>query len=241
MEMLSTTEYNEMERLLGGADAPETVMTVPMACGFIHGIVITPVLQPPSNWLPVIYGGNLPDGEEDDLLDLVNFFNTIYNSYLKKFHNDHLVFPFSYDNLKPDQIDAIQEWIIGLHEALKDHYHIWMQEENPFIHNEDEKDISLCLFYIHSLAWPDEVKKTLAEGDSFDPTDDETVINILSAVPSIVEMLTRYGRELDRKRSKAMSSGVQLDVSPTGRIGRNDPCPCGSGKKYKKCCGRGGA
>jgi len=23
-----------------------------------------------------------------------------------------------------------------------------------------------------------------------------------------------------------------------GRVGRNDPCPCGSGKKYKKCCGR---
>lgn len=22
----------------------------------------------------------------------------------------------------------------------------------------------------------------------------------------------------------------------TGRVGRNDPCPCGSGKKYKKCC-----
>ncbi|NSW92183.1 MAG: SEC-C domain-containing protein [Firmicutes bacterium] len=21
------------------------------------------------------------------------------------------------------------------------------------------------------------------------------------------------------------------------KIGRNDPCPCGSGKKYKKCCG----
>ena len=23
------------------------------------------------------------------------------------------------------------------------------------------------------------------------------------------------------------------------KVGRNDPCPCGSGKKYKKCCGRG--
>jgi len=21
-------------------------------------------------------------------------------------------------------------------------------------------------------------------------------------------------------------------------VGRNDPCPCGSGKKFKKCCGR---
>jgi len=26
--------------------------------------------------------------------------------------------------------------------------------------------------------------------------------------------------------------------SPDGKVGRNDPCPCGSGKKYKKCCGR---
>jgi len=27
---------------------------------------------------------------------------------------------------------------------------------------------------------------------------------------------------------------------PDGQvIGRNDPCPCGSGKKYKKCCGSG--
>ena len=24
------------------------------------------------------------------------------------------------------------------------------------------------------------------------------------------------------------------------KIGRNDPCPCGSGKKYKHCCGRNG-
>lgn len=26
--------------------------------------------------------------------------------------------------------------------------------------------------------------------------------------------------------------------SSGGKVGRNDPCPCGSGKKYKKCCGR---
>jgi SEC-C motif-containing protein len=27
----------------------------------------------------------------------------------------------------------------------------------------------------------------------------------------------------------------------TPRVGRNDPCPCGSGKKYKKCCAAAGA
>jgi uncharacterized protein YecA (UPF0149 family) len=26
-------------------------------------------------------------------------------------------------------------------------------------------------------------------------------------------------------------------VAAAGQPGRNDPCPCGSGKKYKKCCG----
>jgi uncharacterized protein YecA (UPF0149 family) len=26
-------------------------------------------------------------------------------------------------------------------------------------------------------------------------------------------------------------------VRTSAKIGRNDPCPCGSGKKYKKCCG----
>ncbi|MBR5501017.1 MAG: SEC-C domain-containing protein, partial [Clostridia bacterium] len=26
-------------------------------------------------------------------------------------------------------------------------------------------------------------------------------------------------------------------VRQTAKVGRNDPCPCGSGKKYKNCCG----
>lgn len=29
-------------------------------------------------------------------------------------------------------------------------------------------------------------------------------------------------------------------AQPGAKVGRNDPCPCGSGRKYKKCCGRGG-
>ncbi|MGL5150769.1 MAG: SEC-C metal-binding domain-containing protein, partial [Clostridium sp.] len=31
----------------------------------------------------------------------------------------------------------------------------------------------------------------------------------------------------------------ELEVACEGseKVGRNDPCPCGSGKKYKKCCG----
>jgi uncharacterized protein YecA (UPF0149 family) len=29
-----------------------------------------------------------------------------------------------------------------------------------------------------------------------------------------------------------------IDINSRKNTGRNDPCPCGSGKKYKKCCGK---
>jgi preprotein translocase subunit SecA len=39
-----------------------------------------------------------------------------------------------------------------------------------------------------------------------------------------------------------LSRGEDVSATPVKRekekVGRNDPCPCGSGKKYKKCCGR---
>lgn len=31
----------------------------------------------------------------------------------------------------------------------------------------------------------------------------------------------------------------QMPIIAGHKVGRNDPCPCGSGKKYKKCCGQG--
>jgi hypothetical protein len=37
------------------------------------------------------------------------------------------------------------------------------------------------------------------------------------------------------RRSARVSSSAPVRSGP--RVGRNDPCPCGSGKKYKKCCG----
>lgn len=42
----------------------------------------------------------------------------------------------------------------------------------------------------------------------------------------------RFGSKPEMRRSNHMTV-----VRNGPRIGRNDPCPCGSGKKYKKCCG----
>lgn len=58
----------------------------------------------------------------------------------------------------------------------------------------------------------------------------------------------RTGEILDAERIRAKFGDdvpdhiKQMTVAPnarqlrTGKVGRNDPCPCGSGLKFKKCC-----
>jgi preprotein translocase subunit SecA len=47
---------------------------------------------------------------------------------------------------------------------------------------------------------------------------------------------------LQRNQNLVYSAGGSAPAAPTKResakVGRNDPCPCGSGKKFKKCHGR---
>lgn len=47
---------------------------------------------------------------------------------------------------------------------------------------------------------------------------------------------SRHIRYDDLKRRAARSSATTT-VSAEPKVGRNEPCPCGSGRKYKKCCG----
>ena len=47
---------------------------------------------------------------------------------------------------------------------------------------------------------------------------------------------TRYYYDDESEDDLPVQSGTYRREGP--KIGRNDPCPCGSGKKYKKCCGR---
>jgi len=45
-------------------------------------------------------------------------------------------------------------------------------------------------------------------------------------------------RTLYRKAQRDEHGDTPAPASPATKIGPNDPCPCGSGRKYKKCCGR---
>ena len=44
--------------------------------------------------------------------------------------------------------------------------------------------------------------------------------------------------DADRRKELYKEQKLSTTIVKGKKIGRNDPCPCGSGKKYKKCCGK---
>jgi preprotein translocase subunit SecA len=73
------------------------------------------------------------------------------------------------------------------------------------------------------------------------PTDGNRPRNQQTSVDDLEEeFLRKKKRELQQARmaGSGESGPVQQVVRASAKVGRNDTCPCGSGKKYKKCCGQ---
>lgn len=97
----------------------------------------------------------------------------------------------------------------------------------------------------------DGIDESLKEPNPIETMDENTIVNLgfdkeklyynmvaakadwLYELPMWDELLTAERRKELYREQKA--SGT---IRNEKKIGRNDPCPCGSGKKYKKCCGK---
>jgi preprotein translocase subunit SecA len=65
---------------------------------------------------------------------------------------------------------------------------------------------------------------------------EETVRHLFRVQLAQRDQLQR--RQVQENRPGVDTAGARQPVRRQKKVGRNDPCPCGSGKKYKKCCAR---
>ena len=87
----------------------------------------------------------------------------------------------------------------------------------------------LEFLYVHCLLEHDQISRAQKElMKLMNSLDKETDSDLIREVNEWMKEI-RYLQEED--------STVPF-VRTEKKIGRNDPCPCGSGKKYKKCCGK---
>lgn len=94
--------------------------------------------------------------------------------------------------------------------------------------------------YSYGSSRPFEVVEKSGAGQ---PPIGEFVRSLEEAHPELKRELARRNRQLSRLYSRTQrgrEAGRRPEFEPgpkTVKVGRNDPCPCGSGKKFKKCCG----
>ena len=75
---------------------------------------------------------------------------------------------------------------------------------------------------------------------SLDYDDEKLYKNMVAARADWLYGLEEWNDILSEDKRKVLYKEEKLSgtVVKEKKVGRNDPCPCGSGKKYKYCCGR---
>ena len=69
---------------------------------------------------------------------------------------------------------------------------------------------------------------------------DKLYYNMLEAKAKWLYTLSGWDDILSEERRREITNQWRQDKQAvSSKVGRNEPCPCGSGKKYKKCCGAG--
>jgi uncharacterized protein YecA (UPF0149 family) len=90
-----------------------------------------------------------------------------------------------------------------------------------------------------AVAYPEQIPE-LFNRTAFDPETNEEDTKFYASLFAVLPEAVEIVREHSASQKKTFPGGMPLSPRPgaptQARIGRNDPCPCGSGKKYKKCC-----
>ncbi len=103
---------------------------------------------------------------------------------------------------------------------------------------------------MHFTGFLDGINTSLKEPINLEEMEEDTELdfsidieklyfNMLGAKAHWLYNLPQWDNLLTVERRKEITKEERLSgtVIKGEKIGRNDPCPCGSGKKYKKCCG----
>ena len=109
-----------------------------------------------------------------------------------------------------------------------------------------QEETSRYLYLMQILERPPDAGsegRPVAPGAGSDGNGSRPPRNVATSVDELEESFQRKKRrELEQARmaGSGETQQVQQVVRGAAKVGRNDPCPCGSGKKYKKCCGAQG-
>ncbi|HQU08222.1 MAG: hypothetical protein B7Z60_06305 [Ferrovum sp. 37-45-19] len=227
-EMLSQDELNRLDSFLlnrvpededdeNWAEKDEGIIGISMLDGFFTAVVsnLHPVM--PSQWLPVVWGDYEPVWEsENDAMEMFSLMmrhmNGIAHFLMEEPENFEPVFLHTIRDGKTYRI--VDDWCEGYLMGMNLDAQYW-----------DSVKVE-----INKLLIPIYIFGTLDFIDEVERLSEEKINEFQDAIAPTVRALHAFSLKHRKK-----SPQIRRDAPKTGR---NDLCPCGSGLKYKKCCGQ---
>ena len=209
---LDEDEIGWLHGFLESDTVPDAAMSLEMLDGFFTALIVSPEVVLPSEYMPEIWGG---DGPVYDSLEQAEHVLTLlmrhWNSIAGALGDREPSAPL----LASSEMRA-QEWASGFMRGVSLRMETWDRHLAG--------DETLTTFLGHILVL------TLSREDAAEEgVTPEERARMVESLPLAVLGLHLFWREDagDERRPQARRA----------KVGRNEHCPCGSGKKYKRCCG----
>ncbi len=236
-------QHRQMLADFGERHAADEVMSWPETAGFLFAVQACPDLVMPSEWTEIVQGKAVFSGlEEARAVSEARM--ALMNWISDRVGMDQSAIPF---DCRPDPqpmriLEAdndFSRWCRGVTAG-----HFWLQQSwDEALQKDSEEDrsqsMAMILFsFFTGRTMAEHVVQEMARDRASGTLALEELADQLH--PLIDDAVQEYAAVGLAHRSMPSAPPPKRPVRAE-KIGRNQPCPCGSGKKYKKCCGRPGA
>ena len=239
---LTDADFAELDELLLQTPEPLEPLDAVMLDGYLCGVIVQPVLLGSATWLAHVFdfdGRPLPDDADAAWLQRTTALilrrhaalnraiveDGWFDPLVLEFDDEHPREPVPEGEVDPGAgmspiSQALMPWVAGFQHAAVCFPDL---AELP----DDAVMASLARLYRHLPAETDEEREIVATLDREHPlaTLDDAMEELVVTVADLQDLTREQRYKVDTVKRE------------TPKVGRNEPCPCGSGKKFKQCHG----
>jgi uncharacterized protein len=221
---LNEDEFGQLDDFLESIGP--SAMSMEEVDGFFAALMCAPELVLPSKWFPEIWGPDFAFESEAQV--------TLYTGLLMRHWNNvsaqlmqSLSVGDAYHPVLAEDDDGValgNAWAHGFMHGVGMQPEHWAMVLN---------DPTRAQWLQPILTLHHETDANASLRSRIESDDDREAL--LDRIPASLSALYRFFEPQRRARASGAAPAPARRAAP--KIGRNDPCPCGSGKKYKQCCG----
>ncbi|BFU93196.1 MAG: hypothetical protein NTAFB01_43830 [Nitrospira sp.] len=234
--LFTDTHATLLTRFLSSPLRPKDTMTYPQLAGFLFCLANGPELIPPSEWIPLVFNDQEANSEtQDEAEQVLQAMMVLYDECIRERSVGGVslpagceIRPWAMDNLSADA--PLSQWAQGFSIGCDYLEEVW----NEYTPDELDEEFGVLLMTLTFFTSPKlaEVYHQEMKGNG---TLEQLAQSVMEIFPEAMSEYAHLGRSIYQARLEV--GDLDLEHSARTKIGRNDPCPCGSGKKFKKCCG----